>query len=223
MTDNTLDKKILELSDRIIAGVIMQYTGGLPKDKNIHPSQAIFPKDVPTKLKSLIADGRKKMLESKNDPKAASTFVYATSGMLSESICQICNGVNPVWHAPNELWNKVMRGGKKGNPDKYDFVCPNCFAKEAQKLESKPLLWVFSTGSLMVDYIHKSEVEKMLEFVIKEAEKSIMVIISTGASDVWMPKEKYQIESDLRQAQNKKVKRILKDLRQRAAERGIKL
>ena len=73
------------------------------------------------------------------------------------------------------------------------------------------------TKSKLISLIANRE-KQMLEFVIKEVEKSIMVIISTGASDVWMSKEKYQIESDLRAAQNKKVKRILKDLRQRAKE-----
>jgi hypothetical protein len=38
-----------------------------------------------------------------------------------ESQCQRCLGPNPVWHAPNELWNDVM-GSEAG------IVCPTCFA-----------------------------------------------------------------------------------------------
>lgn len=54
-------------------------------------------------------------LENKNSPKA----VNATRWSPSESICQKCEGVNPVWFAPNKLWNKFA--------GEYHFLCPNCF------------------------------------------------------------------------------------------------
>lgn len=37
-----------------------------------------------------------------------------------EAICQRCGGPNPIWHAPSDLWNRVM-GGPNG------IVCPTCF------------------------------------------------------------------------------------------------
>ena len=42
-----------------------------------------------------------------------------------ESVCQDCNGPNPVWFAPNEVWNRVM-----GSP--YGFVCPGCFIARSE-------------------------------------------------------------------------------------------
>ena len=51
-----------------------------------------------------------------------------------EYSCQICNDVNPVWFAPNELWNKVVN-------DKYHFLCPNCFIKLAEKKGLEPTAW----------------------------------------------------------------------------------
>lgn len=38
-----------------------------------------------------------------------------------EDYCQKCGHWNPVWFAPNELWNK-FRG-------EYNILCPNCFAR----------------------------------------------------------------------------------------------
>lgn len=45
---------------------------------------------------------------------------------LGEDICQRCISPNPVWFAPNELWNEVMRPEGEGS-EPYDFLCPNCF------------------------------------------------------------------------------------------------
>lgn len=48
-----------------------------------------------------------------------------------ENNCQRCADRNPVWHAPNPLWNEVMRG-----PDdlesRWGIVCPRCFAELAE-------------------------------------------------------------------------------------------
>ena len=60
--------------------------------------------------------------------------------VASESICQVCTGYNPVWFAPNELWNKVMRhpDGREVS-EKHHFVCPNCFIKTARMLGIQPI------------------------------------------------------------------------------------
>ncbi len=48
-----------------------------------------------------------------------------------ELLCQMCGRDYPIWSADNDLWNAVMRGGVKGSPDDYDFVCPTCFVLTA--------------------------------------------------------------------------------------------
>lgn len=50
----------------------------------------------------------------------------------AESICQVCDGNNPVWFAPNELWNKVIGS-------RLHFVCPNCFIKYAIAMGIDPV------------------------------------------------------------------------------------
>lgn len=59
---------------------------------------------------------------------------------LREDTCQLCGLPNPVWFAPNELWNKVMRDPDEG--DKYQFICPRCFAFEAEAVGITPTAWV---------------------------------------------------------------------------------
>jgi hypothetical protein len=44
-----------------------------------------------------------------------------------ELLCELCEREHPIWSADNELWNKVLRGGERGNADEYSFVCPTCF------------------------------------------------------------------------------------------------
>lgn len=52
---------------------------------------------------------------------------------ISEGVCQICGGQNPVWFAPNELWNQVIA-------DRWHFTCPNCFIWEAER-QGVALVW----------------------------------------------------------------------------------
>lgn len=49
--------------------------------------------------------------------------------------CQDCGTKNPVWFAPNELWNKVME-------NKQMIVCPNCFINRAEAKGIKPTGWL---------------------------------------------------------------------------------
>ena len=48
-----------------------------------------------------------------------------------EGLCMICGVEYPGWHAPSDLWNRVMRGGNRANADDYDFACPTCFTRLA--------------------------------------------------------------------------------------------
>lgn len=41
-----------------------------------------------------------------------------------ELLCQLCSRECPVWYAPNEMWNAVVR-------DEHHFLCPTCFTRLA--------------------------------------------------------------------------------------------
>ncbi len=40
--------------------------------------------------------------------------------------CMRCEAEHPVWYAPNDLWNKVVR--RQDGSDTWPFLCPTCFA-----------------------------------------------------------------------------------------------
>lgn len=65
----------------------------------------------------------------------------------------------------------------------------------------------------------KEQIAKIEGMMSKELKKAMMLIVSTGASDVFMPKEKYQAQSELRQAQRTKMERAIEDFK---ANMGIK-
>lgn len=48
-----------------------------------------------------------------------------------ELLCMVCNRDYPVWFAPNEVWNPVMR--RADGSDEYPFICTGCFAGIAAK------------------------------------------------------------------------------------------
>ena len=58
-------------------------------------------------------------------------FAWAAERLPRELLCQMCGRDYPIWYAPNDLWNAVMRYGDQGNADEYDFVCPTCFTVHA--------------------------------------------------------------------------------------------
>lgn len=71
------------------------------------------------------------------DPNFDKTFCVEC-GQLSEeckghpeSKCDDCGGKNVVWHAPNELWNKVCRPAGEICAD--PMLCPRCFILRAIK------------------------------------------------------------------------------------------
>lgn len=67
-----------------------------------------------------------------------------------EGRCQLCNRDYPVWFAPNPLWNKVMRDPIKG--DKYQFLCLDCFALEAEKQGIVPTAWVLDVEPERIEH-----------------------------------------------------------------------
>lgn len=54
--------------------------------------------------------------------------------------CEDCDRPNPVWFAPNELWNLVM-GGPEAKGDPGGMLCPNCFMERAEKAGIVPTAW----------------------------------------------------------------------------------
>jgi hypothetical protein len=54
-----------------------------------------------------------------------------------EDWCQRCARPNPIWYAPNDLWNKYARG-------EFNILCPCCFIELAKKAGFDPV-WVLKT------------------------------------------------------------------------------
>jgi hypothetical protein len=58
--------------------------------------------------------------------------------------CQVCGRGYAVWFAPSDLWNAVMRGGVRANPDEVAFICPTCFCLDAETKGILPTAWCVS-------------------------------------------------------------------------------
>lgn len=54
-----------------------------------------------------------------------------------DNACTDCGIDNPVWFAPNELWNRVMG-------DHTGFLCPRCFIVRAEAAGVRPTAWVLT-------------------------------------------------------------------------------
>jgi len=67
---------------------------------------------------------------------------------IRELLCMLCGCDYSVWYAPNPLWNKVMRhpDGREAS-EKYHFVCPNCFIKQAEAIGGTPTVWELRDGN----------------------------------------------------------------------------
>lgn len=72
---------------------------------------------------------------------------------VRELLCQRCDREYPVWSAPNDLWNRVVRDhggdGYGARPLRDRFLCPSCFGMLAEERGIKvtpwllvPLLWL---------------------------------------------------------------------------------
>ena len=62
-----------------------------------------------------------------------------------ELSCELCHRDYPVWYAPNDLWNKVMRApDDREASEKHAFVCPTCFAMEAERQGVNGTAWVLN-------------------------------------------------------------------------------
>jgi hypothetical protein len=61
----------------------------------------------------------------------------------NENACHECGIDNPVWFAPNKLWNRVM-GGPDATDDPGGFLCPICFIRRAQASGVVPTGWLLT-------------------------------------------------------------------------------
>jgi hypothetical protein len=59
----------------------------------------------------------------------------ATPEVDPANACKSCGVDNPVWYAPNDVWNSVM-GSEAG------FLCPACFIVRAESTGLVPTAWV---------------------------------------------------------------------------------
>lgn len=66
-----------------------------------------------------------------------------------EDICGECGGENPVWYAPNELWNKVT-----GHPAGL-IICPSCFQRKADNAGLSLIFSVHPVGQDLVGELAK--------------------------------------------------------------------
>lgn len=107
-----LDEKISEILDSVWDEAVDMMEDGGTADIS-RPKATIA-------IKNLVLEECASSRKANRSPEPA----LHTTPTASEDICQICSGDNPVWFAPNELWNKVIG-------EKLHFVCPNCFIREA--------------------------------------------------------------------------------------------
>jgi hypothetical protein len=63
------------------------------------------------------------------------------------TFCQDCQSENPVWFAPNPIWNLVM-GGPEAKGDPGGTLCPNCFIKRAEAAGQRPTARVLQPETL---------------------------------------------------------------------------
>lgn len=73
----------------------------------------------------------------------AATDVSAPSVSIpnaGEATCDDCGGHNPVWFAPNDVWNFVV-GGPGAKDDPGGFLCPVCFIVKAEAAGLVPNVW----------------------------------------------------------------------------------
>lgn len=52
-------------------------------------------------------------------------------GTARELLCMICGAEHPVWFAPNDLWNAVVR--QPDGSEEWPFLCPTCFARMTEE------------------------------------------------------------------------------------------
>ena len=62
-----------------------------------------------------------------------------------ELICEKCSRDYPIWSAPNEVWNEVIRDEVAG--DCFQFLCPTCFVVRAAMMGIMPM-WNVSPARL---------------------------------------------------------------------------
>jgi len=86
-----------------------------------------------------------------------------------ELLCEICDRDYPVWFAPSDLWNRVIRGGTKGGDEMYAFLCPTCFATLAEIAGVETTGWMLTTEQPDVSALHIERSNLLSELAAAEA------------------------------------------------------
>jgi hypothetical protein len=58
-----------------------------------------------------------------------------------ELLCDLCDRDYPVWFAPHDVWNAVVR---QGGVDEWAFLCPLCFSliADERRPDLAPTGWI---------------------------------------------------------------------------------
>lgn len=124
----------------------------------------------------------------------------SNSSEKRECLCEICQLEYPVWFAPNELWNAVMRwpDGREIS-EKIGFICPTCFAKEAKEKGVKTKGFMLATDEyIQSNYLPREQVEAAIEAGMDPWSEDVAELIAvqdmakTIRSDLGLDKKKGQ-------------------------------
>jgi hypothetical protein len=85
-----------------------------------------------------VAEADAAILKYRQDLAAALAADMADIG--PETMCRCCLGPNVTWHAPNELWNRVMRKEGEGSEPYNGLICLACFASLAEQ-DGVDVIW----------------------------------------------------------------------------------
>lgn len=77
-----------------------------------------------------------------------------------EGRCDRCGRPYPVWYAPNEVWNGVVR--LPDGSDQYPFLCPSCFVELGAVFEFDEAIWRVAPDGLPTE--RERALEEALRF-----------------------------------------------------------
>lgn len=90
---------------------------------------------------------------------------------MSEGSCDRCERAYPVWFAPSDVWNRVIR--LPDGSDQFPFLCPLCFMMLAEQ-----------RGYVTTGWIVAPDVDGGL-YPINRAEQVLLLPDPRPADDDW--------------------------------------
>lgn len=163
--DRALDLEAIDAIERgAVQGVMTDETAKRADDALVSAAsliKALCSDDISSVAIEEIEFARSALTSTPPAPQAADTRHGAANGSLRgerqatatppapapdageehpEDHCRCCGQSNPVWSAPNDLWNCVM-GGSDG------ILCPRCFIDRAEMVGAAPEIWMVGPAS----------------------------------------------------------------------------